>query len=61
MGAAGNDTVNGGGGRDVLLGGAGRDTLLARDGVRDTGNGGPGADRARADRADALKSIAKRF
>jgi Ca2+-binding RTX toxin-like protein len=61
MGAAGNDTLNGGGGRDVLLGAAGKDTLLARDRLRDTGSGGPGTDRARSDKTDLLRSIEKRF
>ncbi len=61
IGAAGNDTLNGGGGKDVLLGGVGNDTLLARDGVRDTANGGPGSDRARVDKTDAVRSIQTRF
>lgn len=42
----GNDALRGGGGADTLLGQAGRDLLLARDGARDTVDGGAQADRA---------------
>jgi Tol biopolymer transport system component len=56
---SGNDTLNGGRGGDVLRSGAGRDrlfgadgndTFVTRDRQRDRLDGGPGRDRARADR-----------
>ncbi len=57
-GGPGNDFLDGGSGRDVLLGGPGNDTLVARDGDRDTVNGGPGRDRAHIDlRRDTRVSI----
>ncbi len=34
---------------------------MARDRVRETLNGGPGRDRARADRVDRLKAVERRF
>lgn len=49
-GGFGNDTLDGGRGRDVELGGPGADMLVARDGEKDTVNGGPGRDRGRIDR-----------
>jgi Ca2+-binding RTX toxin-like protein len=48
-GEGGNDVLEGGRGSDRLLGGAGQDRLLARDGVADTGGGGPGRDTGRVD------------
>ena len=50
LGGSGNDTLAGSNGRDILKGQGGADLLLARDGVRDTVNGGLGRDRARLDR-----------
>ena len=50
LGGSGNDTLAGSNGRDVLKGQGGADLLFARDGVRDTVNGGLGRDRARLDR-----------
>jgi Ca2+-binding RTX toxin-like protein len=49
-GGSGNDRLIGGGGSDRLQGGSGDDTLIALDGQRDLLVGGPGRDRARADR-----------
>ena len=60
LGGAGADRITGGGGRDALYGGGGNDTLLARDGVRDTLNGGLGRDRARWDAVDVRRSIERR-
>ena len=58
LGGAGNDTLTGNGGKDVLKGEGGADFLRAKDGVRDTVNGGLGSDRARLDRGlDRLLSV----
>jgi len=56
-GGAGNDRLAGGRGRDVLLGGRGDDRLSARDGERDTVDGGPGFDRAWVDRNDVVRNV----
>ena len=50
FGGAGNDSLEGGAGADSLAGEGGRDILLARDGVRDTVDGGPQQDWAVRDR-----------
>jgi Ca2+-binding RTX toxin-like protein len=56
------DRLIGGTGRDWLFGGPGPDRLLARDGKRDSLNGGTGHDRARVDRAlDRIKRIEELF
>ncbi len=49
-GGPGADNLTGGTGIDVLLGGTGPDVLLARDGRRDTVDGGRGTDTATVDR-----------
>jgi Ca2+-binding RTX toxin-like protein len=46
---------------DELFGGAGPDVFLARDGAPDLVHGGAGRDRARADRADGLRAVERRF
>ena len=57
-GGAGDDTLVGGSGRDVLLGGAGNDTIQARDGARDTVDGGPGSDNATVDKKlDVVRGV----
>ena len=61
LGGAGADRITGGGGRDAIYGGSGNDTLRARDGVRDTVNGGRGRDRARWDARDVRRSIERRL
>ncbi|MEZ5100608.1 MAG: calcium-binding protein [Thermoleophilia bacterium] len=60
VGGAGKDLLVGGPGLDVLLGGAGADTLRARDGKRDTVNGGGGVDTAAVDRKDRLVAVERR-
>jgi hypothetical protein len=59
VGGPGSDSLTGGRGRDVLGGRGGNDLLWARDGVRDTVNGGTGRDRARVDRGDRKLGIEK--
>ncbi len=60
-GGAGADRLEGGTGGDTLLGSTGADTLFARDGRRDTVNGGRGKDLAIADRRlDRLVSVERR-
>jgi hypothetical protein len=61
LGGTGADRLTGGLGRDAIYGGSGNDTLFARDGVRDTVNGGLGRDRARWDARDVRRSIERRF
>ena len=61
VGGPGADVLRGGGRDDELLGGRGADVLLARDGVPDLVHGGPGRDRARADRVDGLRAVERRF
>jgi hypothetical protein len=61
VGGAGADVLRGGGRDDELFGGRGGDVLFARDGVPDLVHGGPGRDRARADRADGLRAVERRF
>ncbi len=60
-GDTGNDLLNGGTGMDSVSGGEGRDVLYTRDRVKEIVFGGPGRDRARADRRDLLKAIERRF
>ena len=48
-GSAGANTLVGGKGADELLGGAGGDRLNAKDGIKDTVNGGGGTDRCITD------------
>ncbi|HYI79934.1 MAG TPA: calcium-binding protein [Thermoleophilaceae bacterium] len=57
VGGSGTDRLDGGSGRDRLLGGSGADRLALVDGVRDTANGGPGRDRAVADRVDRIRRV----
>ena len=61
LGGGGADRLTGAGGRDAIYGGSGNDTLSARDGVRDTVNGGLGRDRARWDALDVRRSVERRF
>lgn len=56
-GGTGNDRLYGGPGRDVLAGEVGNDRLYARDGVRETVNGGPGFDEAWLDRLDVARNV----
>jgi Ca2+-binding RTX toxin-like protein len=49
-GGKGNDTISGGRGRDGLLGASGRDTFYAKDGYRDSIDGGGQIDSAGIDR-----------
>lgn len=60
FGAAGGDCLVGGASRDELFGGADDDKLLAKDGSKDTGNGGAGPDRGRFDPVDAVASVSNR-
>ena len=61
FGGSGNDSINGGRNNDLIVGGSGRDAingsggrdrLYARDGSRDTANGGSGRDVCRTDNRD---------
>jgi hypothetical protein len=61
VGGPGADVLRGGGRDDELFGGLGADVLFARDGVPELVHGGPGRDRARADRADGLRAVERRF
>lgn len=56
-GNSGNDTLDGGTAADKLYGDAGNDSIYAKDGTKDTVNGGTGTDKARRDTIDALLSI----
>lgn len=56
-GGTGNDRLWGGPGRDLILGEPGNDRLYARDGVRDTLNGGPGFDEAWVDSLDVVRNV----
>jgi hypothetical protein len=56
-GGIGNDRAWGEPGRDSIIGGAGNDRLHARDGQRDTLNGGPGFDEAWVDRLDVVRNV----
>jgi Ca2+-binding RTX toxin-like protein len=60
-GYTGDDTVTGGGGADQLLGNYGDDYLYARDSVVDRVGGGPGFDRAQADRGNVPKGVEERI
>jgi hypothetical protein len=60
-GGGGRDTLVGGIGRDRMIGSAGNDTFHARDRLRDQVRGGPGTDRARADRIDGVSRVERRF
>ena len=57
LGEGGNDTIVGGNGLDLMVGGTGNDSFFAAGDRADRINGGPGRDRAVADRADRLISI----
>jgi Ca2+-binding RTX toxin-like protein len=57
LGGAGSDLLTGGPGHDTISGGAGADTLAARDGQRDTIDGGPGRDRGSWDRRDRVRAV----
>jgi Ca2+-binding RTX toxin-like protein len=56
-GGTGNDRAYGDAGRDNIVGGVGNDRLYARDGRRDTLNGGPGFDEAWVDRLDVVRNV----
>jgi Ca2+-binding RTX toxin-like protein len=56
-GGTGNDRLYGGPGRDRFFGEAGNDRLYARDGVKDTLNGGPGFDEAWVDSLDVVRNV----
>jgi uncharacterized delta-60 repeat protein len=57
-GGDGNDTLTGGAGNDTMLGQAGDDTFYARDGAKDTVDGGSGtADRAQRDGIDSVVNV----
>lgn len=57
VGDAHGDMLNGGGGQDRLRGEQGPDRLRAKDGERDSVNGGPGRDRARIDPTDRVRGV----
>jgi Ca2+-binding RTX toxin-like protein len=68
IGGAGKDTITGskfansitgGLGADKLIGGSGNDSFYAKDGVKDTIDGGSGTDGAQADKSDVRTSIEK--
>ena len=68
IGGSGKDTITGskfanvltgGLGADKLVGGSGNDTLMARDGVKDSLDGGTGTDKAQVDKTDVRVSIEK--
>lgn len=61
LGGDGSDVLNGGPGGDRLFGAGGADTIMARDRVAEPLDGGPGRDRARADRSDRIVSVERRF
>ena len=61
VGAAGGDRLTGGLGQDVMNGLAGNDTFYARDGMRDTVDGGAGTDRAQRDKVDRVRLVEKRL
>jgi Ca2+-binding RTX toxin-like protein len=60
-GSGGADLILGRGSEDRLFGGSGADRLRARDARRDIVSGGPGADRARVDSRDVVRSIESFF
>jgi hypothetical protein len=60
-GGSGNDTIDPGNGADKVYGDAGNDRISARDGVKDTLNGGTGTDLARRDTIDVRTSIEGSF
>lgn len=60
-GGSGNDTIDPGKGADKVYGDAGNDRISAKDGVKDTLNGGTGTDRARRDTIDVRTSIEGSF
>jgi len=57
IGDAGGDVLNGGAGEDHLRGEQGPDRFMAKDGERDSVNGGPGRDRARVDPKDRVRGV----
>jgi len=56
-GGSGNDSLSGGWGTDSLFGNAGNDALYARDGVRDSVDGGVDTDTARSDAIDNVVNV----
>lgn len=60
-GGGGNDSIDGGTGPDKLYGDSGGDKLYAKDGVKDTLNGGTGTDRSRHDQIDVRTSVEGTF
>ena len=60
LGFGGNVRIGGGEGRDLLGGGRGADRLAAHDARRDVVHCGGGADRARLDRDDIVRSCETR-
>jgi Ca2+-binding RTX toxin-like protein len=60
LGRSENDRIRGDGGRDGLFGGGGGDRLQAKDGIRDTVNGGTGTDTARVDGKDVVRGVEQR-
>jgi Ca2+-binding RTX toxin-like protein len=59
-GGSARDCLVGGSARDVFRGGDGEDTLLAKDGARDSVNGGASPDRGRFDPDDSVTSVQRR-
>jgi Ca2+-binding RTX toxin-like protein len=57
VGAGSQDRLFGQNGEDELRGAGGDDILYVRFGGRDMARGGPGRDRTKADRSDALRSV----
>jgi hypothetical protein len=57
---AGN-VCDGGPAKDQVLGNGGSDTFMARDGKRDSLDGGSGIDKARVDAIDNLARIEQTF
>ncbi len=60
-GGADADHLNGGPGKDAVFGDGGSDTFMARDGKRDSLDGGGGTDKARVDAIDNLVRIEQTF
>lgn len=60
IGFENNDCLVGGSGKDSLKAGEGDDLIIAKDGVRDTGTGGPGPDEGSFDAQDTIASVQAR-
>ena len=60
-GGADADHLNGGPAKDQVFGNSGNDTFMARDGKRDSLDGGGGTDKARVDAIDHLARIEATF